>query len=596
MKIKSVYIDGLHNAHNKNYFFNDMNYLIGKNGAGKSTVLQAIQFALLGYIPGTNKTKDAILRHSPQHRIMVRVEFDDHTVIEREISDKGSELTVTPASFDLGKIVSSLELPIFNFNEFVGQTANKLKEYFIKNILPTVDNTLDWKTILSDSISDCNFEDTDEIIQYGMSLVPEIDDSHEILDQVINANAKFKEEQSFNKAEIQRLQNTIDSLIYYDDYFGPTDMSEINSELLALNAARDQLIKYNSALETLQSARTELDALEIRLSELGGKDAYDGAIARITDRNTKREQLLTEISSLETKLTEIRASDNTISAVIKSNGICPYTQKNCKSILDKIDSLRSASVTNAANIVEITCAIEDLKSNVAKIDMEIRECNNLIEQFQNKTNRIAALKLALTQIPNKPNTDKDIITLNRDIEVLTENKGKLQANIQYNETIEKITKLKYEAELRGQALAKWVKATDTNGLQTTLMHKPFEELAAKMTGYIQKMYGVTDLKAHFNVTSKANSFSFGLIRDGVYIAYDMLSSGEKCLYTLALMICIVDNNESPLKLLLCDDMFDHLDDKAIENTFIALKQIEDTQFIFAGVQNCENAKDVLVRI
>jgi ABC-type hemin transport system ATPase subunit len=265
-------------------------------------------------------------------------------------------------------------------------------------------------------------------------------------------------------------------------------------------------------------------------------------------------------------------------------------------LLDKIDSLRSTSVTNAANIVEITCAIEDLKNNVAKIDMEIRECNNLIEQFQNKTNRIAALKLALTQIPNKPNTDKDIITLNRDIEVLTENKGKLQANIQYNETIEKITKLKYEAELRGQALTKWVKATDTNGLQTTLMHKPFEELAAKMTGYIQKMYGVTDLKAHFNVTSKANSFSFGLIRDGVYIAYDMLSSGEKCLYTLALMICIIDNNESPLKLLLCDDMFDHLDDKAIENTFIALKQIEDTQFIFAGVQNCENAKDVLVRI
>ena len=76
----------------------------------------------------------------------------------------------------------------------------------------------------------------------------------------------------------------------------------------------------------------------------------------------------------------------------------------------------------------------------------------------------------------------------------------------------------------------------------------------------------------------------------------MLSSGEKCLYTLALMICIVNNNKSPLKLLLCDDMFDHLDSTAIENTFASLKNIKDVQFIFAGVKDCNNARDVMIHI
>ena len=84
--------------------------------------------------------------------------------------------------------------------------------------------------------------------------------------------------------------------------------------------------------------------------------------------------------------------------------------------------------------------------------------------------------------------------------------------------------------------------------------------------YIQTMYGSDSLRAKFNISAKANSFSFGLIREDKYIAYDQLSSGEKCLYTLALMICIADNSKCPLKLLLCDDMFDHLDSKAVEGT------------------------------
>ena len=156
------------------------------------------------------------------------------------------------------------------------------------------------------------------------------------------------------------------------------------------------------------------------------------------------------------------------------------------------------------------------------------------------------------EVPTKPATAQYSYTFNgwdNEIAAVNDSKMKLAANLRYNATIDTITQKKYETELQGKALANWVKKTDTNGLQTTLMLKPFDELASKMTEYIKQMYGNDSLKAHFNVSTKANSFSFGLIRNGVYIPYDLLSSGEKCLYTLALMICITDNSKSPLKLI-----------------------------------------------
>lgn len=600
MKIKSVYIDGLHNAVNKTYEFGDIVYIFGHNGAGKSTILQAIQFALLGYIPGTNKTKEAILRHSPKNNISVKVTLldgDNEIDIQRNINKNGNFKTVVPETYDIDSIVRDLELPIFNFNEFVGQTANKLKEYFIKNILPTVDNVLDWEKILSDSIADCNFEDKDEILKYGMSLIPAIDNTGEILNQVIQANAKFKEEQSFNKSEIQRLQNTIDSLIYYDDYVGPTNVDALNAELLSLGAIRDQMLRYESAKQSLEANKTKLDSLTDRFATLGGDEGYrylvDTSLPAMKD---ERDALISNIEKCKAEYAQLKSSYDADAKIIDSKGICPYTQKSCESLLSQTEDLIANNELRDLDILELQGTISKLNHSKDEYDRNIKNTEAGISEYDMLYGQINALKQSLSVLPDKPNTDKTLVEINAEIDRLTEDKSKLQANLRYNATIDDLTNMKYEAELQNTALAAWIKATDTNGLQTSLMKKPFEDLADMMTEYIQQMYGNADLKAHFNVESKANSFSFGLILNEVYIPYDMLSSGEKCLYALALMICIVNNGKSPLKLLLLDDAFDHLDSDAIESTFATLKNITGVQFIFAGVNSCSNAEDILLNI
>lgn len=597
MKIKSIYIDGLHNAVAKTYNFGDIVYFYGHNGAGKSTILQAIQFALLGYIPGTSKSsKEAILRHSPQKKIMTRLimsEGDSEIIVERRLSESGSKVSITPDTYDLSTIISDLELPIFNFSEFVGQTANKLKDYFIKHILPTSNGSLDWRQILSDSIADCNFEDKDTIINYGLDIIGHPEGA--VLDQVLQANAMLKNEQSFNKSELQRLQTTINSLIFYDDYAGCNNLDELNNKLLKANALRDQLIKYDSAYSAIQRQTEQLHLLEERQEMLGGMTQYDNLTVLLPQLTQRNDDLTKGIEYKSMEIVELRQLIRNYKTVIDGKGICPYANEPCNTMLAKIENLQNEVAETTAQLKEKEAELENLQNDADTIKKSISECKTGIMAFEELFNKISMLK-RIGDLPKKPDTDKTVFDLDVEIKQLTDDITKLTANIKYNETIDKLTGLKYEAELQGTALAQWVKKTDINGLQTTLMQAPFEELATTLTEYLNQMYGNNMLKAHFNVTTKANSFSFGLVKDNIYIPYDLLSSGEKCLYTLALMMYMVKNFESPLKILICDDMFDHLDSQAIENTFIALKQVKDIQFIFAGVKECKNAEDVMLRV
>ncbi len=111
---------------------------------------------------------------------------------------------------------------------------------------------------------------------------------------------------------------------------------------------------------------------------------------------------------------------------------------------------------------------------------------------------------------------------------------------------------------------------------------PFEDFKDSMDKYIPILF--KNAKCSFNLSGKANSFSFGLTRGDRYIPYELLSSGEKCMYMLCMMLCLTYESSSKLKLILVDDLFDHLDDENIEKLFESLYNVEDIQMIFAGVK------------
>ena len=596
MKLKSIYIDGLHNAVNKTYQLNNLVYFYGRNGAGKTTILNAIQLALLGYIPGTAKnSREAILKHSRDGHITVRLELDDNgspVTIERKVDSKATKVTTMPSDYPITDIVADIELPIFNFNDFINQTANKLKDYFIKNLLPTTEGNLNWQDILKSGLAMVSVENPDEVLAFGMNLISEVSGSP--LEQVVQANKIFKDEQAFNKSELSRLQATVDSLIYYKDYTGPTDIKTITTTLIVLEALRDSVIRYESARQVVENNMNELAQLEAKYESMGGDEQRKQIQESLDAIRLQYDDILHKSKDIETQFNTVKAKKASLSAIIQQGGICPYTKDTCKGL--NLDDIRATIESCDIQMESENKQWHEYDEQLADMKKQINHYECVLSEFSGISVKIDSLKRSVASLPDKPNTDKTIIDINREIQEYDDAKGKLQANQAYESTIDNITKTKYKIELENDALSAWVKLTDINGLQTTLTSKPFEELAVTMTKYIQDMYGDDSLKVKFDVSTKANSFSFGLIRQDKYIAYEQLSSGEKCLYTLALMICIIHHSSSSLKLLLCDDMFDHLDAPAVEGTFTALKNIPDIQFILAGVKECENAKDVMVQI
>ena len=174
LKIQSVEIEGFHNVDKKHYEFKNLNYLKGPNGSGKSTVLQAIQLALLGYIPGSNKTKEGIFRHSNGKVLAVTINLtgDEDVKISRIWSGTGnnisSVLDIEPKGYDISDLISNVELPIFNFSEFLNLTANKQKDWFL-DFLPKKIWEINWDKELTDALSDTGITDIEQFKYHVLS-------------------------------------------------------------------------------------------------------------------------------------------------------------------------------------------------------------------------------------------------------------------------------------------------------------------------------------------------------------------------------------------------------------------------------------------
>lgn len=238
MKLSSIKIQGMHKVKSKTYDLSGFRYFHRENGAGKSTVIQVIQISLLGYILGTDKNKSALFKHSNAPEMMIQLTIDDNghlIVITRSWQKKGKEISaycdVKPSTYDIKDIVGNLELPVFNFLEFIGMTANKMKDWFI-NFLPAADNSLNWKKLLNDSISDfgkiLDTQFVDEIISY----IADKSQCSQGVKLVRDFNTYLKEQQSFS------IQLFKQRLFVHIGYF----RMKLTAKIITLNTCSTQIL------------------------------------------------------------------------------------------------------------------------------------------------------------------------------------------------------------------------------------------------------------------------------------------------------------------------------------------------------------------
>lgn len=623
MKLSSITIRGIHKVTNKTYDLSGFRYFFGENGAGKSTVMQAVQLALLGYIPGTDKTKSAIFKHSDGRAMSVELTVDDGgkpITITRTWEKKGKDVvansSVSPAVYDTKGIVGNLELPVFNFNEFVGMTANKLKDWFM-NFLPPADAEIDWNYELSNSIADFGKILDQEFFNETIRYVKDLANRNSGVALVREFNTYLKEQLSAYKATQTRIQATIQNLVYYNDCDESQSIDELtqanNEAQIHLDNLHTNLLKVQQNMrlaERLESIKHHITASSLNdaswymMTSLNEDSWYTAAKIRLNEYEKSLAVLENRKLMIEKQVTELSAELRDKKKIAESNGKCPYTCEGCATIANLITVFKN-------EMEKLREKINELTAQIAEIDREIRDMNNTINservQMAEVEKAYSQYDLVSSQmsIDVKGITVEELTSAIEKLETEINNRRdiiiKLKANKKYEELTDKLANEKYTVEQNIEILKVWCKLTDVNGLQSKLMKAPFDNLADKMSEYICKFFDGTGRfkSAAFMLTEKANSFSFGVTDStGTYIEFDLLSSGEKCLYTLAMLLCIVEVSDSPLKLIMIDDLLDHLDTARIKDCFKTLYSIRDIQILLAGVQPCthENAEEFVIQV
>ena len=606
LRITYVTISGMHNVTEKTYRFNQLNYLHGPNGAGKSTAMQAVQLGLLGYIPGTAKTKDAIFKHCKKGVMTVEVGLTDGveniTVYRNWHGKEGavhSGVSIAPDGYDLPAILADLELPIFNFGtEFIGMSANKLKDWFV-GFLPNADAKIDWETELKNAAKLPKSTETLPIIDetliptmlHKIKAVPGIGVEH-----VRGVNAMIKDMISFKKSEIARMTGTIQSLVHYDDTDMNIDEEAARARIRELQLHSRMVADYQAALQHNQGVEAALKPLEHVVGEFEENEEVIGLQNEDTNLSAKTTELTRKIWEIRDKMSELEGQKSGLVKVIQSGGVCQYTNTVCPTIAEKIEGLKAQVESIDADIATLKAGYADIQAQVDDANKRRAEISTQLSSWRELYRKKDYLLNSFRVVPTI-DLSWTSIDFAAEIDDLTQMCTKAGANKQYEQMMDTLTRDKSVAENTLTLLKMWDTLTGMNGLQTRLMNEPFKVLASNLDKYVQTMFE-GDVSTHFHLTEKANSFSFGIMRNEKYIPYDLLSSGERCMFTLALMCCIVASSKADLQLIMIDDLLDHLDDDNISKVFTALQKVEDIQFILAGVKPCtvENADSIVISV
>lgn len=608
MKLRSIEIDGMHNASGKKYDLSDVNYFYGKNGAGKSTILQAIQLAVLGYVPGNKKQNAAIMKHGKGKMMSVSAVFDDGTTsvsVERSYMKKGntvqSSLDTAPEEYPVESILGDIELPVCNFNEFLAMSSNAQKAWFLK-MMPSSESNFSWKDEFTKSAE--NILENEKLAEFIKEF--DLKNYPTTIEGCNQLNTVIKQKTSLLNALLKDVTGAVNSSIMYDDITCSNYDEEIERHCQAAHADSVRVSEIKSLINSYETRICILESYELAKDRMKEAEAnlaeYREDKQFVTDEDYERyKQLENEKEELQEDINNNRLEAARLKGIIDNPGVCPYLKTSCDDLISYVE-------TSKKQYDALQNSINEANIRFAKIKSEQNEISNLIDEqteyVRKKENAESAYQSAVDSVRSAESLLKtiddntsDIEQLKADLEVVEQSWNqhngmiaKLSANKKYEEFISSIEANKYLYEQQIQCCKVWDKLTGPNGKSSELAVKPFEDFEVKLTEYLKKVFPST-FSAKFNISDKANSFEFGVMNNDKFISFEALSSGEKCAYMICLLSCIVERSNAKWKCIILDDVFDHLDDERMEQVFSVINIFSKSiQFILASVKNpCKSA-------
>lgn len=579
MKINSVTFEGIHGLEKRHYEFNSLNYFVGPNGSGKSSAMNAIQLALLGYIPGQNKTPATIMKHSNTDRIHIILDTQIcriERIWKKNLAGSCSLKTkITPEEFNISEILSKIELPMYNFSEFLQMSANKMKDWFIQ-FVPKSESKID---LHSELLKLCD-EDTTDIAD---DIMNEIDGNRECIDQIKDANTIIKSYISAVNADIKRINSTLQSFVSVDN-ITVEDIDSLKAERENLNQLLIKCCTSDDARRRISNViEPKIEKIESLLESLyHERDSID--------KNVLEEDAKSQFDIINKKfydeLSKIQSSKKTLS----ESGICPILNLVCGEVLNYKEAIKK-ELTELEKEHEITAERKEHISEIINAQKKYKDIEADIQDLTTNLNECIQERDDLFhKIINESAESVKVKIYEVNDRITVQEVAKHQEEISKSFLSDRV-----KAERKLEILKAMKDLTDVNGLQTILVKKSFEVVSDTVNEYLEKVFD-SNTRCKFNVDSKSNGFSFGIERNSDYIEYDVLSSGEKAIFAVALMSAICKISDSVIKVVLIDDMLDHIDDDNLKKVSDSLVNMSDIQYIFAGIKPVENKNFNVIQV
>ena len=495
---------------------NKSTLVVGHNGAGKSTVLDALSFALFGK-PHRKISKNQLVNSINQKQCVVEVKF-----------------TIGQSKFQINRGIKPNAFEIWKDGVMINQSSH----------------AMEYQKILEQNILKLNHKSFHQVVVLGSSsFIPfmQLNAGHrrDVIEDLLDINIFSKmnvilrEKNATLKEKLSKITNEteiIKSKIQQQTKY-IRDIAAVTEE--NKNKYKKQIKKTEERIQKLQDENNEISK----------KLENNEVESELKNLQEEKNKIISNIAELKQDMKAIAKRG----LFLEKNDICPTCSQTIENKDELLDQAKSEAQKTQTDINSVKIKDDEVQikiDSVEKILNDIREKTNTI----NANNReIGSLNTSNSELKNylesEVTTDltqarNDLNQMNDDKENLFESKLKVAEQFNYNSVIAEMLR-------------------DT-GIKTKIIKQYLPVINKLVNQYLQ----VLDFFVHFDLDENFQETIRSRHRDD--FSYDSFSEGEKQRIDLSLLFTWRQiakmKNSVATNLLVLDETFDSsLDHDGIEN-------------------------------
>ena len=499
--------------------------IIGKNGEGKSTILDALCFALFGK-PFRNINKGQLVNSINGKGCVVEIEF----------SINGKEY----------RVLRGIKPNVF--------------EIYVNDDLMNQDAAArDYQKVLEQQILKLNYKTFTQVVILGSaSFVPFMQLStamrREVIEDILDIrifstmNQLLKEKANDTKAEISRIETEI-----------TTAKTKVDGQSLLIKTLTDA--KSDSIKSLLSKVENNNEQILTCEGVVASLVAEITALKSRTAEKSKIDSDLETAKEWKTKLTSKVDDWSSHTEFFAENEVCPSCSQGIP------HDHKATIVSELQGKIELeTKRLDDLNTVLTRLNGELAAINNLVNQITDKNIELSTQNSTITVL-NRQNSElqAEIEAHKTDTTNVDEEKRKLKEL-----ATEALDKIKLKTSLLDKRNLEEVAAIllKDSGIKTAIIREYLPVMNKLINKYLQAM----DAYIHFELDENFNESVKSRFRDD--FTYASFSEGEKMRIDLAILFTWRQvakmKNSVNTNLLLLDEIFDSSLDTAGTDYFLNL--------------------------